>query len=288
MFNSEPLKELVGINERNLKWVYEYNKRHFFPQVDDKINTKELLCKQNVPFPETICIIDNYIHIEEILNDLKKHSGFVVKPSKGKAGGGILILEKEQGKGWHSPSGKFISEDDLIYHISEILFGVYSFGSTDDRVLIEKTICQHSFFNLIYSHGIADIRIICFKHKPVLAMARIPTSHSDGKANLHQGAIGVGLDLETGTFSQASFRGKNIVKHPDSEKHLKGMCVPQWMEVLEISLKASYAVDLEYIGIDIVIDKKLGPLVLEMNARPGLEIQVVNGKLLGKELKRFL
>lgn len=33
---------------------------------------------------------------------------------------------------------------------------------------------------------------------------------------------------------------------------------------------------LGYIGVDIVLDRDLGPLVLELNARPGLSIQLAN------------
>ena len=32
-----------------------------------------------------------------------------------------------------------------------------------------------------------------------------------------------------------------------------------------------------YLGVDIVIDRKLGPLMLELNARPGLNIQLACG-----------
>ena len=32
------------------------------------------------------------------------------------------------------------------------------------------------------------------------------------------------------------------------------------------------------IGCDIVIDKNLGPLILELNARPGLSIQLANNR----------
>ena len=34
--------------------------------------------------------------------------------------------------------------------------------------------------------------------------------------------------------------------------------------------------DFVYQGVDIVIDKDLGPLILELNARPGLNIQIAN------------
>jgi D-alanine-D-alanine ligase-like ATP-grasp enzyme len=34
---------------------------------------------------------------------------------------------------------------------------------------------------------------------------------------------------------------------------------------------------LGYLGVDIVLDRDKGPLLLELNARPGLSIQIANG-----------
>jgi hypothetical protein len=42
---------------------------------------------------------------------------------------------------------------------------------------------------------------------------------------------------------------------------------------------------LGYIGCDLVLDRKLGPLILELNARPGLAIQIANGAGLSLRLQ---
>ena len=36
------------------------------------------------------------------------------------------------------------------------------------------------------------------------------------------------------------------------------------------------AIPLGYLGVDLVVDAELGPMVLELNARPGLTIQLAN------------
>jgi len=41
---------------------------------------------------------------------------------------------------------------------------------------------------------------------------------------------------------------------------------------------------LGYMGIDFVIDERYGPQILEVNVRPGLEIQNINGAGLRKAL----
>lgn len=272
------LDYILGINQRNLDVIHIYNPRKYFPLVDDKIRTKEILKKANVPFPETITTMKSFFEIDAVFAILEKEKEFVIKPARGRAGGGILLVEKIGSKHWKTPSGKNLDSDDLKKHFGDILFGVYSFGRMDDRILIERRVNAHSSMLDIYGNGIADIRIITFKNKPVMSMLRIPTDHSDGKANLHQGAIGASLEMASGISGDSYMLGKRISEHPDSGRNLEGVQIPFWNKILEIAYNSSLAIPLDYIGVDIVIDQKLGPLVLELNARPGLQIQVVNRK----------
>jgi len=46
--------------------------------------------------------------------------------------------------------------------------------------------------------------------------------------------------------------------------------------ILESSARGYEVTGLGYLGVDMVIDRDLGPLILEMNARPGLAIQIAN------------
>jgi len=277
-FTQNGLKNIIGLNRRNLEVIHIHNKRTHFPIVDNKITTKEYLNKGDIPCPETICVIGNFFEIEKSLELLLSYDTFVVKPSRGRAGGGILLLERLDEKSWQTPSGNKVHEEDLKKHFGDILFGVYSFGSSGDAVLIEKRIYPHSVFTDIYSDGVADIRIITFRKKPVMAMVRLPTGQSDGKANLHQGAIGIPVDIHSGLTGNAMIKGKKIESHPDSGAQLKGSSIPFWSQIIEMAVKSSELIPLGYLGIDFVIDKKIGPLILELNARPGLQIQVINEK----------
>ena len=45
-----------------------------------------------------------------------------------------------------------------------------------------------------------------------------------------------------------------------------------------MSRRVAAAVGLGYIGVDIVMDVERGPMLLEANARPGLAIQIANGR----------
>lgn len=276
--HADSLKELMGINYRNLDIIQPQNPRRFFPQVDDKIKTKELLIAGNTPVPEMVGFIDSFLKLEEMWEQLREHENLVIKPSKGRAGGGILVLKKDAHDRFATPSGRHVEDDEILRHMGDILFGVYSFGSPDDRVLIEELVLPHPFFIEIFDRGVADVRIILLKGVPVMAMLRVPTNESDGKANLHQGAIGIGVGLENGRLQLGARNGKPISCHPDSGVEFVDRQLPFWREIVDIAVRSTTQVNLGYLGVDIVIDARYGPLVLELNARPGLEIQAVNGK----------
>jgi alpha-L-glutamate ligase-like protein len=133
-------------------------------------------------------------------------------------------------------------------------------------------------FKEISYQGVPDIRTIVFKGIPVMSMLRLPTQQSDGKANLHQGAIGVGIDLALGTTKHAVWHEQIVSHHPDTGHCITDIKIPFWEKILLLSSSCQALVNLDYIGVDIVLDANLGPLVLEMNARPGLSIQIANNQ----------
>ena len=66
-----------------------------------------------------------------------------------------------------------------------------------------------------------------------------------------------------------------------------GLEMPQWNDLLLIAAKSYELSGLGYVGVDIVMDKERGPMVLELNARPGLSIQIANGNGLRHRLRRI-
>jgi alpha-L-glutamate ligase-like protein len=109
-------------------------------------------------------------------------------------------------------------------------------------------------------------------------MLRLPTRASAGRANLHQGGIGAGVDLGTGRTHHAVLHNRFVEAHPDTGASVIGRQTPCWREVLAMSRQVAAVVGLGYIGVDIVIDAKRGPMLLEANARPGLAIQIANAR----------
>jgi alpha-L-glutamate ligase-like protein len=155
-----------------------------------------------------------------------------------------------------------------------------------DKVIFEGYVRTHTGLRTLTPIGAPDIRILLFQGEPVFAMARIPTAKSEGRANLHQGAIGVGLDLSTGRGTGAVRGARSIAAHPDTSVPVVDLQVPFWDEVIRMSRAAYRAVPLGYAGLDLMIDEEMGPLVIEINAHPGLAIQLANGAGLAAILAR--
>ena len=266
-------RHVLTMNQRNLGYVYPYNKRRDFPIANDKLLCKEILADVGVPLATTHFSYRYFYELTNLDADLRSLDDFVIKPSNGSAGNGIVVIVGREGNEWIGVSGKRYRIEDLRRHIADIIFGVFSHDK-QDAAIIEQRIVQHQVINNLFDRGLADVRVILFQHKPVLTMSRVPTLMSDGKANLHQGAVGIGLDLQSGLSYRAMLKGEPITAHPDSGAELIGVQIPFWDEIMQHSRNIAEAVPLKYIGIDIAIAAQ-GPVLLEINARPGLEIQNV-------------
>ncbi len=265
---------VLSMNRRNLGYVYPHNMRRDFPIANDKLKCKEKLAPLGVPLAKTHYSYRYFYELHNLGRDLSALDEFVIKPSNGSAGNGILVIVGREGSEWRGINGKRYSIAVLRRHISDIIFGVYSFDNMD-AAIIEQRVIQHPDISRLFDGGLADVRLIMFQHQSIQAMSRIPTLASDGKANLHQGAVGLGIDLESGTTRFAMLQGKPISQHPDSGASLLGFVIPFWNEILTHATRIAETVPLKYLGIDIAIAEE-GPVVLEINARPGLEIQNVN------------
>lgn len=267
-------RAVLSMNQRNLCFIYPYNPRRHFPLADDKLRTKELMRDVGVPVPATYQTYSYFYELQNLERDLAAHTDFVIKPSQGSGGGGIVVIAGREGAHWVGPSGRKYGIGALRKHISDIIFGVYSFDLAD-RVIIEERVQQHAEMTMLSPFGLADVRVILFQDQPMSAMTRVPTRASEGRANLHQGALGIGIDLESGQTTHAILHNEPVKTHPDTGEALLGRTLPYWNEILGVARLAGQAVPLKYLGVDISISPT-GPMLLEINVRPGLQIQNAN------------
>ncbi len=278
---------VLGMNRRNAEYIMRYNPRQAFPLVDDKVLTKRLAESHGLPTPPLYLVIEHHGDIRGLSAALSDRREFVVKPARGAAGSGIVLIVDRNAAGYVKSSGEVITPEDLAYHISGILSGIYSLEGLEDRAIIEGLIHPDPVFAAVTYRGIPDIRIVVYQTVPVMAMVRLPTRASDGKANLHLGAIGAGIDIGTGKTLTAVHRSDIVTHHPDTGNAIEGIMVPYWNQMLLMAAQAPDMTGLGYLGVDIIIDRDRGPVLLELNARPGLAVQLANRGGLWARLKQI-
>jgi alpha-L-glutamate ligase-like protein len=281
---------VLGLNERNAEFIMRLNPRRLYPRVDDKALTKELALAAGMAVPDLYGIIANQGDVRRFRSIVESLDSFVIKPAQGSGGDGILVVtSRSQRKrdSFRLSSGVLISEAEIAHHLSNIVSGQYSLSGNPDKALIEYCVRFDPVFAEVSYQGVPDIRIIVYRGYPAMAMVRLPTRASDGKANLHQGAVGAGVDMALGETRTGVLDNDVVDDHPDTGALITGLRIPHWDFILESAARGYEVTGLGYLGVDMVIDRERGPLILEMNARPGLNIQIANRSGLVTRLARI-
>ncbi len=277
---------ILGMNAR-----YKYTKKNPYSAKQygfSKLKTKELLREHRI-------LTAAVFHTFETLSDLENVNWetipvpFVVKPASGSAGKGIIVIIGKNPKKleWQTSDGEIITDIELNLHIGNILDGEFSTWGSTHMAIVEEMIPAHPDLIKYSFKGTPDIRVIVFNSVPVMAMIRIPTKSSKGKANLDQGAIGLGIDMATG-ITTYGVNGKSgiIAKFPGTKKSVSGIQIPEWNSILETAVKAAEAAGYVYMGADLFIHPSKGPMIVELNGYPGLSIQLCNKAGLKRRLER--
>lgn len=269
-------REFLGLNRRNQDLLARYNPRALFQVVDHKLKTKTALRALDLPVVETLGVYPLQRDITRFTTEAQDWKEFVIKPAQGAGGEGVVIVTGRQDSAFVTSDGRYLQARDLESHLSDILGGVFSLNQRYDEAFVERRLRAHPTLARLSFQGLPDIRVIVFRGVPLLAMLRLATVASRGRANLHVGGVGVGINLATGVTTYAVVGKRWLTVHPDTERPLGGVRIPRWEEVLAIAARCADAVSLGYLGIDLALDAEMGPCVLELNARPGLSIQLAN------------
>ncbi|MGH8223978.1 MAG: alpha-L-glutamate ligase-like protein [Woeseiaceae bacterium] len=270
---------VLGLNKRNADFILRLNARRFYPRVDDKVLTKKLALQAGMAVPELYGVIDHQGDVRSFARMVEPYESFVIKPAQGSGGDGIFVIAsrtRRKRDSFRTSSGLLVTLAELEHHISNIVSGQFSLSGGKDAALIEYCVHFDPLFAEVSYQGVPDIRVIVYRGYPIMAMVRLPTRSSDGKANLHQGAVGAGIDMSSGATLHGVLGNESVDEHPDTGALIAGLRIPQWDFILRSSARGREVTGLGYLGVDMVIDRDLGPLILEMNARPGLNIQIAN------------
>lgn len=279
--------DILGMNARNQLYT-SMNSASAKRFGTSKYATKVLLENKGIPTAKVFGILGT----KEDVSDFSwqtMEGNFVIKPSNGNAGKGIMIIKRQEADlvHWIDTLGRRVALDDLILHCFDILEGQYSTYGATPHVIIEERVPIHSKLLKYAYKGTPDIRIIVYNHVPVMAMLRLPTKESEGRANLHQGALGVGIDMFSGVTTYAiTGKGDPISTILDGKRKVNGIKIPLWSNCLSVAVTAADAAGLMFSGVDLFIHEEKGPLVVELNANPGLSIQLANHAGLRRRLDR--
>ena len=270
------LRDILGINARSADYLRQNSKRAR-KRADNKLLTKRLLRLAQIPHPRLLSRLKNRKAVEKF-NWPSLEGGFVIKPVQGFGGRGVLVVKKKlpDGEKWVAVDGKMISGADFKFHSLDIIEGRYSRNGLSDAAMVEERVKIHPKFRKLAIGGSPDVRVIVYNKVPVMAMLRLPTEESGGKANLHQGAIGLGIDMATGITTHGVYKDEPIRYFPDTDKKVNGIAIPFWNEILKLAIQAQTTSKLNFLSVDFLIDSEKGPLVLEINDQPGLSIQIAN------------
>lgn len=290
------ISSILGLNARTHLFAYKYNTKSGKNIADSKIQTARVLRNEGVAHPK---IFKKFINPQDVFEFdwTTLPDKFALKPSRGMGGEGIVVVKrrlkstnnqiyKSTNPVWLTTNKERVTADDLKLHVLDTLEGAYSMGNVPDAAFVQEYVGRAKAFRRWAYRGTPDIRVIVFNKVPIMAMLRLPTKESGGRANLHQGALGLGVDMATGITTKAIWHGEQVIFKPGTERKLRGIKIPNWTAVLETAVAAQIASGLGYAGIDIVIHPEKGPMVLEMNAQPGLQIQLANMEGLKKRLER--
>lgn len=284
--------KVLGQNARNLIFINEKGNGRGRAIADDKLETKEILVAENVPTPKLLGVIKNINEFKSFNWDALPKS-FVIKPVHGVQGGGIEIFYNRDNEGnWIRGNGSRVSLQELKMQASDILDGKYSIKNEPDQVFFEERIRTHSALKNHSYKGTPDIRVIVYNKIPIMAYVRFPTEESGGKANMILGAVGTGIDLANGTTTSSTYgkanggKGAPIEYVPGTKLRYRGLTIPNWDILLRSAAKTLSAVNLKYGAVDFLLDDDLGPVIVEISARPGLSIQLVNREGLHWRLKK--
>ena len=144
------------------------------------------LATAGVPTPRTYAVLTRLAELRRLRALAERLGSFVLKPARGSGGSGVVAISARDERGaFVKTSGASITLRDLEAHAADILAGAFSRNQRQDDVLLEYRVVADPVLASVSFGGVADVRLLVFLGVPVLAMLRLPTRRSDGRANLH-------------------------------------------------------------------------------------------------------
>jgi len=268
---------ILTMRTRNKDFISRYNPAPLMSGFT-KVKMKQLLHGLDISTPETYMVVSDEAGLADFESFVDGRDQFVVKPVDGSGGRGVLVVRGHDPEtGTYTTNRGDLAKAEIVSHVRNICFsGTADYGARSSAI-VESIIKPDGLLADRVESGVPDLRVIVLQGVPIMAMVRLPTVESKGTANIHTGAVAVAVDIASGTASGGyqQTRDSFVGSHPDTGASLE-FRIPDWDAVLETAARASIATGFGYTGVDIVFHADEGPMVLEVNRRPGLGIQNAN------------
>lgn len=239
----------IGKNNSIVKMLNDQNYAHYF---EDKavFNAKfEKFLKRE------------WLHFGE--NDFEKFSAF------------ISDKEKVIAKPLDECCGKGIGIYKMADYDAKELFDILI---ANKAFLIEEIVEQDDIMNSMSPSSVNTARIITILNGDevnfVAGCFRVSRA-GNFVDNFNAGGISSILDTKSGKIVTDGYdKFREIFKaHPDTGTVFMGFEIPMWEEVVEMVTEAAKMVpEIRYVGWDVAISKKYGPLLIEGNSYPAQDL----------------
>ena len=269
---------------------------------DHKFLLRSVLLGKGFPQPATVALIfrndillnpfdeaARYVTVDEFEQWLIRDGGdFIIKPQNGRFGRDIYLIEVQNGalvrrRGSETRPFKLTNRNEVL--------------------LAERRVRQGAFWHNLYPESSNSIRALTMwtpgDEKPFLGAAaqRIGTADTMPTDNFSGGWIAAPIDPATGRLGTGSrhpvkARGKQlrgITHHPDTSAQIEGAVLPHWDGLRDTVVRAAASLPTNrYVGWDVIVDESGAAVILEGNAKPGLDVvQTHRGLLADPAMRRF-
>jgi hypothetical protein len=248
--NKEERKEYAGIKEQDKFYETvspsQYKKRYTIKP--DFLADFKKYTKRDFIVPEKATL-------EEVKKFIKNHEYFMSKPYDGLGG--------QEVKKNHN---KDIKDIEAYYNECK-----------ENRIFLEEVVKQCKELNKMCDTSCNTIRIMTFNNngKPEILWAGLRVGNGvNAIDNFHAGGMASEIDLETGKLMRPALDKalKSFEKHPKSGVKFEGFQVPYWEEIKKMVKEAALESDkILVVGWDVAVQDD-GPLIIEGNRRPGMDI----------------
>lgn len=229
----------------------KYEKRHSDQEklkiLDDKQKT---FCYYHDLIGRDWCGATVHCDIEDYRRFLEKRSYGIMKPIESRGGYGIEIICLEN-----------MTAEELMELCRE------------RNAIVEELIIQHEDMASLNPDSVNTVRLLTLKTEVVGAAIRMGTGNSRVD-NAHSGGIFAEVDVEDGVVISKAINhlGDSFVRHPTTGSVITGFRIPMWDACMQLAKDAAERIsEVPLIGWDVAVTPN-GPVLIEGNTTPGLEL----------------